>query len=97
MIFFRYTRNGGIVDLVKIHHSKNVCATYWVKSQIYPARLIDCLGDYPIPLPNPTGYHWADIRALKKIMLKDGWKLVKQSRDCSKYETGNRTTKRTVK
>lgn len=88
--YFRFERNGGILDVVKDGH-------YWYRSAIYPARLESCLGPDPIPFPEQRGTAWADCKALRKSLILQGWKYKSHRRDCTKYETGNRTTKRTVK
>lgn len=88
--FFRFKRNGGFCDLVKD-------GAFWYRSEIYPARLLDALGnEEPIPLPKVKGCAWLDLRAFKKSMIKSGWAQVEKSRDCTHYETGNRTIKRKV-
>ena len=85
--FFRYARNGGLCDLVKD-------GKYWYRSAIYPARLLDALGETPIPFPEIRGKAWFDLSCLKKFMLSLGWEPVKKARDCRFYETGNRTIKK---
>ena len=88
--FFRFERNGGLCDLVRD-------GKYWYRSTIYPARILDALENDPIPFPEQRGAAWFDIRALKKTMIASGWKQIEKARNCTKYETGNRTTKKKVK
>jgi len=90
MIFFRYTKNGGFLDVIR-------SGQYWHKTEIYPVRLMKHCGPDPLPLPAISAYAWADSRALRKSLTLQGWKLVKRATDNTHVETGNRTTKRTVR
>ena len=87
--FFRYTKNGGFCDVVKV-------GNHWHKSQIYPIRLLEHYGPDPLPLPDSLGYGWEDSRALLKSLALQGWELVQKSRNNANFETGNRTTKKRV-
>ena len=88
--FFRYTKNGGFCDVVKV-------GNHWHKSQIYPIRILEHYGPDPLPLPDSLGYGWADSRALRKSLAAQGWKLVNKSTDNRHIETGCRTTKKKVR
>lgn len=93
--FFRFTRNGGFCDVVRVGQGAKA---YWHKTQIYPIRLMEVYGPDPLPLPSPLGcLGWVDSKALRKSLADQGWKLVNKSTDNRHIETGCRTTKKKVR